>query len=304
MKSLAIGVCLAAVTSEAAVRHGRSQAQASSDDSSLRGRRPAHLHIDEQRPPEEVQQEVEAMMTRVEKMGDSKLTENYVDQLEKVEAKLAEHVGAAGSFASNNLVQEIGSVRAHLCVEQGFERHESADCENFMRVACSLQGNASNVPSPKGSAVPITFTSCQQFFAEQRREVGQEEPAAEAEGEGEEAAAAEGEGEGGNATEGGDGLFGGKKERDLPEQGYNEYIKGKKVQHDNLETQTGDWQKEGRGRDIEAICKEFPDNQWCQLHTQKDEPYVAPPPPKSGAQGRFAVWPIVVACLAAPALRV
>lgn len=119
MKLLSLSVCLASVAAEAVVRQGaggKSAALESSEDAAFLRRRPAHLHIDENKPPEVVQQEVETMMSRVEQLGDSKLTQTYVDQLEKVEANLAEHVGAAGSFASNKLVQEIGSVRAQLCV--------------------------------------------------------------------------------------------------------------------------------------------------------------------------------------------
>lgn len=150
-----------------------------------------------------------------------------------------------------------------------------------MRVACSLQGkDGDKTPNRQGGIKTITFDSCQQFFAEQRREAGKEEPAAE-----EAAGDADAEGgDGGNATSGNaTGLFGGKKERDLPEQGYNEYIKGKLVQHTNLETHTGDWLHEGKGRDIYDICKEFPNNQWCQLHTQTDYVAAPPPPPKSAA---------------------
>lgn len=269
-------------------------------------RRPAHPHFEETEPPEEVQSEVEGMMKRVEKMGDKKLEKEYVEELEGVEASLAERVGAAGSFASKKLVSEVGTMRANLCLEQGFERHETADCETFMRVACSLDGNGTAASQP----APVTFATCQQFFQEYRRETGKEEPA-----EGEAEAAAEEGGDDAAAEEGGnetapEGLFGGKLERDLPEQGYNEYENGHthKVQHNNLETWTGDWQKEGRGRDMDTICKEFPNNQWCQLHTFT-APAPAPPPPpppaviKSGATSACAV-PMLTAFITAAAVVV
>eukprot|EP00929_Paragymnodinium_shiwhaense_P102054 TRINITY_DN6525_c0_g2_i1.p1 TRINITY_DN6525_c0_g2~~TRINITY_DN6525_c0_g2_i1.p1 ORF type:complete len:357 (+),score=141.30 TRINITY_DN6525_c0_g2_i1:68-1138(+) len=260
-------------------------------------KRPAHPHSEESEPPQEVQQEVETMMKRVEKTGNKGLLKEYVSELEGVEANLADRVGAAGSFASKQLVDEVANMRAQLCQEQGFERHESKDCVNFMRVACNLDGNAT--ASQASSAV--SFATCQKFFQENRREKGEDEEKDEDEGEDkkdgeqegteekkeeeaaekkEEPAAAEGEaaaaeGEGGNATseEAGaeEGLFGGKVYRKLPVSGYNEYQDGKLVMHSNLETQTEDWQKESRGRNIEQICKEFPNNQWCQLHTHEAE---------------------------------
>eukprot|EP00928_Gymnodinium_smaydae_P053444 TRINITY_DN3742_c0_g1_i2.p1 TRINITY_DN3742_c0_g1~~TRINITY_DN3742_c0_g1_i2.p1 ORF type:complete len:345 (-),score=96.82 TRINITY_DN3742_c0_g1_i2:95-1129(-) len=56
----------------------------------------------------------------------------------------------------------------------------------------------------------------------------------------------------------------------LPEQGYDEVSRGEKVKHSNKGTYTGDWRKEWPERDerheesIERICRENPDNDWCQ----------------------------------------
>lgn len=326
-----------------------------------RKQRPARPNDEELEPPAQVQAEVEEMMNRVTHMDDPKLESEYVNQLEGVEASLAEHAGAAGSFAGEKLVAEIGSMRANLCVEQGFERHETEDCETFMKVVCSLEGApaAPEGAAPQsplaGNGPPVTHANCQQFFQEERREEetqadsqtdsqqaevqqaegqqaeaqtdGQQEQADEVEAA--PAPAPAGAEDAGNATDNATsedaGFFGGKKERPLPEQGYDEYVDGKLVEHNSVNTSTEDWLGERNGRDISTICREFPDNEWCQLHTYKPHRkkpalrYVPPPPPEEvtmeaapepqpepksravGSQGRaaFAILATVVVALVA-----
>jgi len=62
-----------------------------------------------------------------------------------------------------------------------------------------------------------------------------------------------------------------KKWRDLPEQGYDEHSDPKWVQHQDFDTQTGDWQSEWpswdetEGQSTDRICEERPDHLWCKL---------------------------------------
>jgi len=246
-------------------------------------------------PPTEVQQEVERMMQRIELLPEGHDKAEYVNQLVGVEEALAERTGAAGKFVSMNLVDEIASSRTTLCMDQGFERHETVDCETFMRVVCSLQGKPSEKEedlrfAPVAKVPPVSAEKCHSFFQEAQRE----EEAGTAGASGEEAALAAAEEEqdqrglegdsqfttdaAANGTNGSNGssamFFGGKKNRELPEQGYNEYEDGVLVKHPDLHTHVSNWLHEGEGRDISVICKEFPDNEWCQLHTQRggDEP--------------------------------
>jgi len=60
--------------------------------------------------------------------------------------------------------------------------------------------------------------------------------------------------------------------RPLQAQGFD----GENVMHEDQETMTGDWGREfgpGAGhRDVKTICKEHPDNEWCDLHGFRDKP--------------------------------
>lgn len=228
-------------------------------------------------PPEDVQHEVETMMARVKRMGDGQVTAEYVNELSDVESKLADHAGAAGSFASKALVDEIGSMRASLCVEQGFQQHETSECETFMRVVCSLQGNG----SAASSSPSVSAESCHSFFLENKQEAdteGRAESISAQAAEESQEQAEEVVQEASNSSENGSapGFFGGKKGRALPDQGYGEYEDGRKVQHTDMNTSVENWLEEGEGRSISAICKEFPDNEWCQLHTQPSDSGRAP----------------------------
>jgi hypothetical protein len=284
------------------------------------------------------------MMQRIELLPEGHDKAEYVNQLVGVEEALAERTGAAGKFVSVALVDEIASSRATLCMDQGFERHETVDCETFMRVVCSLQGKPSEKEedlrfAPVAKVPPVSAEKCHSFFQEAQREEEAGTAGAEAEEE-QDQRGLEGDGQfmtaaAANGTNGSNGssaeFFGGKKNRELPEQGYNEYEDGVLVKHPDLHTHVSNWLHEGEGRDIETICKEFPDNEWCQLHTQRggDEPdssslqdgsdvpplppapapapYVAPPSsdadkrPKSGAVGKapraVAVFAVTLAAM-------
>lgn len=228
-------------------------------------RRPARPYSEETEQPAEVQQEVERMMTRVKRLGDPEAEAKYVSELANVEAALAD---TRAGITDKNLANEIAAVRASLCEQQGFAQHETADCDSFMRKACPLQETPRNTPKRKALS-PVSDAQCAHFFQAELKVAG----------------------DGGitnnTATNPNvsvpvpaGGLFGSKKGRPLPSQGYNEYGDGEVVEHDNS-TATADWQKEfgswsGR-RDVYAICRDFPDNEWCRLHSFHKNPH------KSGA---------------------
>jgi len=61
-----------------------------------------------------------------------------------------------------------------------------------------------------------------------------------------------------------------KVEKPLPAQGYDEVSPGEKVEHNDKSTYTGDWREEWPMKDeahketVDRICRENPDNEWCQ----------------------------------------
>jgi len=68
-----------------------------------------------------------------------------------------------------------------------------------------------------------------------------------------------------------------KVEKPLPPQGYNEYARGPRVEHDDQETYTGDWRKEWPTVDeteeesIRRICEKNPANDWCKRYQRYRE---------------------------------
>jgi hypothetical protein len=227
-----------------------------SEDTLFLRRRPALPHNDETKDPEQVQHEVERMMTRVEKIGDPALTDRYVVELAHVEADLAERTRAGATNAA--LRHEIASVRAKLCDEQGFAHHETQDCERFMNQGCEISGSWKTKQAKARANAPVTDAQCQHFFLVGARD----EPTVFDTASNPNVSVPVPE----------EGLFGGKQLRPLPVHGYNEYGEGKLVEHTN-ETAIGDWQKEfgsySGGRNVQAICRDFPDNQWCRLHVRR-----------------------------------
>lgn len=83
--------------------------------------------------PRQVQREIEKMALRADKLAaaDRSAAAEVDGALEDVEAALASRAGADAG-----LEDEIQVVRADLCAKHGFESHERADCEAFMRKAC------------------------------------------------------------------------------------------------------------------------------------------------------------------------
>lgn len=69
-----------------------------------------------------------------------------------------------------------------------------------------------------------------------------------------------------------------KARKALPSQGYNEYGHGPTVQHDNSQTWTGDWTNEwptvpseSEKQSIKRICREHPNNKWCNKYKKHGE---------------------------------
>lgn len=64
--------------------------------------------------------------------------------------------------------------------------------------------------------------------------------------------------------------------RPLPDQGYNEHMTGGPVTHNNYYTWTSDWQQEwpemqdSESSTMSRICKDHPDNSWCQKFKHRD----------------------------------
>jgi len=67
-----------------------------------------------------------------------------------------------------------------------------------------------------------------------------------------------------------------KKIRGLPPQGYDEFHPNVKVMHDD-NTHTADWRKEwprhteeSKAKAIHKICKDHPNNTWCDRYKATD----------------------------------
>jgi len=198
----------------------------------------------------EIQSEVEFMVSRVESLHDSEITSEFTNQIEVIEAAVAEETSDHG------MTMEISAVRASLCAQNGYQNHEFAECEAFMRKSCEPKDtDDANFVNDE----PLD-ESCVVFFRqEQKSSRGAQVAAAPAPG----PAAGPG-GAPGPAPMGT--LFGGKGLRELPDQGFD----GQLVKHADFDTMNEDWQKEfgpkSGHRDFEDICADFPDNQWCRIH--------------------------------------
>lgn len=197
----------------------------------------------------EIQNEVEFMINRVESLHDSELTSEFTDQIEVIEEAVSKDT------TDHHMSTEISEVRASLCAQNGFQNHEFAECENFMRKSCEpkVTDDANFVNDE-----PLD-DFCFVFFHQERVSKGGQAAAAPAPG----PAAGPG-GAPGPAPMGT--LFGGKSLRDLPDQGFD----GKLVKHADFDTMNEDWQKEfgpkSGHRDFDEICADFPDNEWCRIH--------------------------------------
>lgn len=271
--------------------------------------RKAHPHEEEVETPEQVQHELDVMKDRLKHLSDSKAEAHFAGELAHVEDELAVDERLDGRTAEDiELEKEISTVRGDLCVQQGFKHEETNECESFMVKACKFEGGSWDGPAGKKDQAPhvhlnvvagsaVALASCKQYFFASLRRAAEQVVVTETV----EAAVASASGNSSNSS----GLFGGKKERDLPEQGFDEFAGGKKVQHNDDDTMTQDWQSEhgvtAGHRDAKSICEDFPDNEWCRIHMFHDSPAVraspSPPPPhhhhrkerSAAAQGRPAL---------------
>jgi len=200
----------------------------------------------------EIQSEVEFMVNRVRSLHDKDLTSEFTNEIEGIEEVLSKDTTDSG------LTTEINEVRASLCAQNGFENHDFASCEAFMRKNCAPADTADTKYS---DAAPLE-NFCVMFFREEAS-AGVGEDAAKAMAPAASPAAGPG-GAPGPAPMGP--FFGGKSLRALPDQG----VTGQLVRHRDFDTMSEDWMKEfgpkAGHRNFDEICADFPDNQWCRIH--------------------------------------
>jgi len=227
-----------------------------------------------------VQEEVEEMAARAERL-DAVSAADLEGALEDVEAALEPR--AAADVA---LEGEISAERAKLCAEHGFESQARKDCEAYMQSACLHRqtqqapaqaqappalvqvGEVPEAARPRAPAQKVSAFVCKRFFREVAETASRFESHSYA-------GAAPAPAPAGmlspspapGPTQEGQPWYHMDPEEGLPENG----VDGPLVDHDDQETQTSDWQQEfgpGAGhKSFEDICKNFPDNEWCQLHT-------------------------------------
>jgi len=195
----------------------------------------------------EIQHEVEHMAHRVKflKEKDAGASATLTAELDGIEKVLEE------SAQDSGLREEIVSVRAELCTQQGYMSEEFASCEDFMRKSC-IPGDFSQLALPPAD-VPEGF--CLLFFKEEAAAAEQLAAAAPAPG--------PAAGPAGPAPF--KVLFGGKEARPMPEQG----LSGDLVPpHKHWDTMVTNWQREyGPGhRSPAQICENHCPNEWCRIH--------------------------------------
>lgn len=210
-----------------------------------RGASQALLHVQANASPREIQKQVQNMVLRLKKLNDPETASEFEEEIGDVEAALLKRGGS-----DQKLVTEISIVRADLCAQQGFQHEEFSDCQDFMRSACHMETDGSQEVSGTTSEVYfVPLEDCQSFFRQEVLSVAAPAP----------------------SPAGPPGaLFGGKEERALPSQGFDEYSEGQLVEHDNKKTFTSDWRREfgpdANHRSYQAICAKHPGNEWCRLH--------------------------------------
>lgn len=197
----------------------------------------------------DIQSEVEFMVNRVESLHDSELTSEFTNQIEVIEEAVSKET------SDHHMTMEISEVRASLCAQNGFQNHEFAECEAFMRKSCEpKETDDANFVNDE----PLE-DSCFVFFKQEKSSRGVQVAAAPAPGPAGGPGGAPGPAPMGT-------LFGGKGLRELPDQGFD----GQLVKHVDFDTMNEDWQKEfgpkSGHRDVEEICADFPDNEWCRIH--------------------------------------
>jgi len=240
----------------------------------------------QQKSPQEIQHEVERMVTRMKRLDDSNSTEQFAEELDGVEVALSK----VGATRNPKLVSEINDIREDICTERGFKSHEHTECEKFMETACSAVRLDPAIKSSGGFhlASRTTKAHCDSFFRSfQDPAVGEQESADVTQAE---VAAAQahspaaamwaspaGAPAGAPAYPGP--YFGTKLavDRPLPAHGFkplsHQTFEGHLVEHNN-QTQVDDWGEEfgpaAQHRSFYTICKEHPNNEWCRLHGYYD----------------------------------
>lgn len=245
-----------------------------------------------EKSPEEIQHEVERMVTRMKRLDDPKAEEQFAEELDGVEVALSK----VGATRNPKLAKEINDLREDICAERGFKRHEKTQCERFMEQACSaFRDSSSRLPpqsKPNGGfhlASRTTKSHCDSFFRVSQAPADSDQEASDVTQA--EVAAAQAHAPSGampGAPAGAPGAaagpaaypgpyFGTKADRPLPEHGFKPLVHqtfdGDLVQHTNM-TQVDDWGEEfgpqAQHRSFYTICKEHPNNEWCRLHGYYD----------------------------------
>jgi len=202
----------------------------------------------------EIQTEVEFMVNRVKSLHDRDLTSEFTSEIERIEEALSKET------TDNGLTTEINEVRASLCAQNGFENHDFASCEAFMRKSCAP---TDAVDTKYSDDAPLE-DFCVMFFREESSSGINQAAATTAVAPAPGPAAGPGGAPGPAAPMGP--FFGGKSLRALPDQG----VTGQLVKHVDFDTMSEDWQKEfgpkAGHRKFDEICADFPDNQWCRIH--------------------------------------
>lgn len=218
--------------------------------------------------PRETQREIERMAVRADRLAatDRKASSSMDAALEELEAALQARAGD-----DTVLTKEISGVRADLCTKAGFDSPQRSECEDFMRKAC---GSAAE-QTDKAKESTVSLELCQHFFAQAHDETrhvragsapapADKEDAADDSVVGPAPAPCAGSAQAPAASPPAEWFT--KTHRALPEQGYS----GDMVKHGDTESQTSDWQREfgprSGHRGYREICKDHPNNRWCQLH--------------------------------------
>lgn len=227
--------------------------------SHMRGRYAVHKGLE---------RDIQSLTKKIDEVDDQDSELVVVADLTHAESTLAQDEKSEGRTAEDvQLERELSTAHARLCIEQADHGEVSDGCKQFMARACSYDDAGAHVTSVGSTVnfngVEVSLASesdCSKFFLAEQSESSKAEADAKVVAE----AAAQ------NSSGNSSGLFGGKKERPLPESGYNEYGNDGLVEHDDAETMTKDWLQETVGhKSYKAICKEYPDSQWCKMHMHR-----------------------------------
>lgn len=199
--------------------------------------------------PAAIQGQIERMVERMKRVGVEDSTIEMADQLDDIETSLEN--------SDPTLHSEIVATREELCAERGFEGHQLGECERFMHRACGPGAHSLT----RGPAAQVPQHKCEHFFGKRKAS-----PAAKVRLD---ARRANTEAAAPSPAPGpapGPLLFGGKIDRDLPDQGFS----GEFGKHEDRKSSIGDWGHEfgisSGHRTARQICAEHPNNEWCRIH--------------------------------------